>query len=273
MNRAYHIREVMWGVWEWLESKGYEVIYMALYGSDNYGLSTPASDMDFKAMVVPRLEDIVKGKQPISTQLEFDVCGEVGLVDVKDCRKLIECWHKQNITYIELLFTEHYLVTEKYRDEIETLRVAAEQIAHMDEKKVLSCIKGMAMEKKAALFKDYPSQKAQIDRHGYAGKQLHHIIRLADLAEQYTKGYKYTVCLTPDSELATILRNCKTYKTVYTPEEALSIAESCVADINELRETYESAPFNEAASELLDTIRYKIIYKALTYELGGGGND
>ena len=53
------INNVLSGVVDMLEEMGYKVVYVALYGSQNYNLETPQSDLDFKSMVVPTLDDIV----------------------------------------------------------------------------------------------------------------------------------------------------------------------------------------------------------------------
>ena len=49
-----------------LEKDGYNVLYIALYGSQNYGVSDEYSDIDAKAIVLPKIDDIVfiKRKNP-----------------------------------------------------------------------------------------------------------------------------------------------------------------------------------------------------------------
>ena len=54
-----------------LEKDGYNVLYIALYGSQNYGVSDEYSDVDAKAIVLPKIDDIVF-KRNISFVKEFD---------------------------------------------------------------------------------------------------------------------------------------------------------------------------------------------------------
>lgn len=42
-----------------LEDKGYQVIYIGLYGSQNYNLDDELSDIDCKAIILPSLHDMV----------------------------------------------------------------------------------------------------------------------------------------------------------------------------------------------------------------------
>ena len=62
-----------------LEKDGYDVLYIALYGSQNYGVSDEYSDVDAKAIILPKIDDIVF-KRNISFVREFDN----GACDVKD---------------------------------------------------------------------------------------------------------------------------------------------------------------------------------------------
>lgn len=42
-----------------LEEQGYTVLYIGLYGSQNYNLDDEQSDIDCKAIILPTLHDII----------------------------------------------------------------------------------------------------------------------------------------------------------------------------------------------------------------------
>lgn len=263
------IDKVLNGVVGMLKGMGYEVVYVALYGSQNYGLETPKSDLDFKAVVVPTLDDIVFGRRLVSTTHEFDIDGVQGLVDVKDIRAMCSCWRKQNVNFIELLFTEYYYVNPIYAEEIRTLRDNAEYIAHLDEAKALSCCIGMAREKYAALFKLYPSQKEVVEEYGYAAKQLHHIHRLNILMRSYVSGVAYVDCLVPTEEERASLIEMKLYKPILDVERVKADAEFIIHLMEKMREDYVAAAVDEEAGLILDRAQRNIIRKALIFELKG----
>ena len=75
-----------------LEKDGYNVLYIALYGSQNYGVSDEYSDIDAKAIVLPKIDDIVF-KRNISFVKEFDN----GACDVKDLITFYNVVRKGNI--------------------------------------------------------------------------------------------------------------------------------------------------------------------------------
>lgn len=262
------IDKVLNGVVGMLKGMGYEVVYVALYGSQNYGLETPKSDLDFKAVVVPTLDDIVFGRRLVSTTHEFDIDGVQGLVDVKDIRAMCSCWRKQNVNFIELLFTEYYYVNPIYAEEIRALRNNAEYIAHLDEAKALSCMVGMAKEKYAALFKPYPSQKEVVEKYGYAAKQLHHIHRLRALMSDYIEGKAYKDCLVSKREKASLVA-LKLYKPVLDFVQVKTDADVVIRLMEKMREDYVAAAVDEEAGLILDRAQRNIIRKALIFELKG----
>ena len=81
-----------------LEQKGYKVIYVALYGSQNYNVDDEKSDIDAKAIVLPTLSDIIHRK-PVSAVLET----EYGAIDYKDIITFNDVIKKGNFSYIEAI--------------------------------------------------------------------------------------------------------------------------------------------------------------------------
>ena len=71
MNRGKRIMKRVKEHYCYLSSKGYEIVFLALQGSQNYGLDVYdkeyMSDVDTKAVVLPNFEDFVYNRQPVST--------------------------------------------------------------------------------------------------------------------------------------------------------------------------------------------------------------
>ena len=84
--------------YDYLVAAGYDVVFTALQGSQNYGLDEYSddycSDVDTKSIVLPCLDDFIRAKQPISAVeiLENDEHAEV-----KDIRVMFEMFKKENI--------------------------------------------------------------------------------------------------------------------------------------------------------------------------------
>lgn len=147
-----------------LEDKGYQVIYIGLYGSQNYNLDDEESDVDVKAIIMPSLRDIIFRKVT-STTIEC----EKGNIDVKDLLTFYDVIKKGNFSYIESIQTE-YSIGDKYiKDLFNQFQV--------NKKSVL----GAMYEKRKALTHEYPSKTLEFEKWGFDPKQHHHILRLYDL--------------------------------------------------------------------------------------------
>jgi predicted nucleotidyltransferase len=239
------------------------LIFIGLYGSQNYNLDYEDSDFDFKAIIVPSLNDIILNKKPVSTTVEI----EDGLCDVKDLRTMMNCWKKQNVNFVELLFSKAMWIHPEYKDSFQPLLDNKEKIVHYDEKHAINCIKGMTVEKYHALFKPYPSQIYEIEKHGYAAKQLSHILRLKDLLEKYVSKKSYSECLTSDPLTRDILIKIKNYTYIICPEQVEHLALAAMDSINKIAEDFEPAPIEERTGQIMDAVTSDIIRKALKKEL------
>lgn len=175
-----------------LISEGYEVVGVFLQGSQNYNLQYEDSDIDTKAIILPKFNDFVLNNKPVSTTLILESNEHI---DLKDIRLMFECFKKQNINFIEILFTEYYILNPKYAELFKPIIDNNEAIARYNTFSALNCISGMSMEKYKALEHPYPNTIAKIEKFGFDPKQLHHIVRLYHFATSYISGIPYHQCL------------------------------------------------------------------------------
>lgn len=211
---------------------GYNVVGVFLYGSQNYELDYEKSDVDSKAIILPTLNDIVLNRQPVSTTVDM---GDNCLCDVKDIRKMFDCFKKQNINFIELLFTQYYVLNPIYKGLYRPMLDNAEKIARYNNYASLNCMSGMALEKYNALDHPYPSIKDKIDKYGYDNKQLHHILRIKDFIQRYISGEKYCTILIPKHKEE--LLNVKS-SYIYPLNEAKKLANETCDFIKQVKDEY-----------------------------------
>ena len=88
------------------------MIYLAAQGSMNYNLEYEESDMDTKAILVPTLDELVHNYKPISYT---HVRKNEEHIDFKDIRLMFDCFRKQNINFIEILFTDYFWINDLYK--------------------------------------------------------------------------------------------------------------------------------------------------------------
>jgi predicted nucleotidyltransferase len=163
-----------------------------LQGSQNYGLSYENSDVDSKAVLLPKFSDFVLRANPVSTTHVLDNDEHI---DLKDIRLMFDCFQKQNINFVEILFTKHKVLNPKYAQLWNKLCLQRERIARFNNYAAVNCMSGMSMEKLKALEHPYPATMDKIEKYGYDPKQLHHILRLNEFIKRYVDGVPYEDCL------------------------------------------------------------------------------
>ena len=245
-----------------------ELVYMAVQGSQNYGLDCYGdgyySDLDTKAIVLPSLDDIVQNKQPLSFVYVLENNEHI---DIKDIRVMFEMFKKQNINFIEILFSHYNYINPKYADFFNELISNREKIARYNHNQTLRCIAGMSMEKLKAMCHPYPTIKDKIDKYGYDGKQLHHIIRMNDFMRAFiVLGLSYEASLShfKDKDL---LFDAKFNK--FSLEDALRLAERYDNDTKELKEKFSNdvETTDKEVEELLNKVKYQCIKKHILEEV------
>lgn len=144
-----------------------KIVGIFLQGSQNYGLDIETSDVDTKLIVVPTFEEIAMNKKPVSTT---HVRANEEHIDFKDIRLYMDTFKKQNLNFLEILFTDYKIVYPMYKKEWDRLIVAREKIARMNPYRAVKSMKGIAMEKFHALKHEYPSKVEVLARYGYDPK-------------------------------------------------------------------------------------------------------
>jgi hypothetical protein len=116
-------------------------------------------------------------------------------LDIKDIRLMFECFKKQNINFVEILFTEYKIINPLFKRMFQPIISCREQIARYNMFAAVNCISGMSMEKLKAMEHPYPATMDKIEKFRYDPKQLHHILRLNEFMRRYIEGEPYKNCL------------------------------------------------------------------------------
>lgn len=247
-------------------SSGREWVGLFLQGSQNYNLDYEGSDIDTKVIVLPSFEDFVLMRKPVSNT---HIMENNEHLDFKDIRLMFECIKKQNVNFVEILFTPYAILNEKYQDLFAPVLEAREEIARYNNYAGINCIMGMALEKQKALEHPYPGTIDKIERFGYDPKQLHHALRLREFMTRYIAGERYSDCLI--SKQRDYLRNVK--MGCHSLEEARTLMESTISSMEADKVQYmASVPvsINQHADEVLKTATVNILKRCFATEIIGG---
>lgn len=258
MDRDEMIMKRLQEHYDYIKDK-YEVVGLFLQGSQNYGLDEYSedytSDIDSKAIIIPTFEDFILGKEPVSKTIVLD---NEEHIDVKDIRVMFSMFKKANISYIELLYTNYRIVNEKYADIVSYLRCIRDDI--IDYPRLFKAVYGMTLEKRKALCHPYPTTKWKIDKWGYDGKQLCHLMRLffflcaLDDRGELTKDVYY-----PAQDIAEDLIIVKKNKLDAPFDMVLKTADDFCAWTKELVDKMLEKEWKEPKLERLDELLIKVL--------------
>lgn len=154
-----------------IKDRGYKLLYLGYYGAHNYNLNDRNSDYDFKAMVIPTLEQLIK-RETISEVVDY----EFGQIDIKDILTFTSNVNKGNFSYIEVLQTEYCIDNGYY-----LLNGVHIKKLFKDAKVNYMSMVGAIAEKRKAFNHEYPSKKEEIAKYGCDPKQFNQAVRLYDL--------------------------------------------------------------------------------------------
>ena len=250
---------------EYVTSLGYNVLGILLQGSQNYSLSYSGSDIDTKAIVIPSFEDFVLNRKPTSTTL---ILPSTEHVDVKDLRLMHECFRKQNINFIEILFTKYRYMNPEYEALYQPMFDNNEKIAHYNNYAAVNCIAGMVFEKRKALCHPYEGLKDRIEKYGYCNKQLHHILRCEEFLKRYINGVPYAECLIPTNPQHLIDVKASY---IYSLKEALEIADNSEAIVKDVKQKYmDTHPvvIDNEVDKIMNNVLFDVLKHSFRKEIG-----
>ena len=232
-------------------------------GSGNYGLDYEKSDVDTKLIVTPTFKDIAFNRKPISTT---HIRENEEHIDFKDIRLYIETFRKQNLNFLEILFTDFKWVNHMYAEHWDQLVKHREEIAHYNLYQAIKSMKGIAMEKYYAMEHRYPSKVDVLAKYGYDPKQLHHLLRVEEYIGRYIAGEPYEDCLRPrrPDYLIEVKRG------YYDLETARVVGKTAISNIERIADAFTEKVENKGnpeVDELLEMVQYNIMKIAIRMEL------
>lgn len=243
--------------------KSDQIVGLFLQGSQNYGLDNENSDVDTKLIIVPSFMDIALNRKPVSTT---HVRANNEHIDWKDIRLYMETFRKQNLNFLEILFTDYAFVNPVYADQWSRLVDAREDIARMNPWRAVKSMKGVALEKYHAMEHEYPSKVDVLAKFGYDPKQLHHLLRVEEYLERYINGEPYKDCLKPRDP--GYLMDIKIG--VMDLEKAREVGKHAIDHVTEMADNFCAMHIDKEDAimrTLLENVQYEIMKIAVKKEL------
>lgn len=239
---------------------------MYLAGAQNYSLSDEFSDVDTKAIVLPHFEDIVRSKQWVTDTI---INADDSHTEVKDIRNMFDCYRKQNVNFLETLFTKYYYLNPDYTGEwLGAIIKNREKIAHYDECKAVKAMYGNMLTKYKNMYKSMPHSAAEIEKYGYAFKDYHHLMRLAQFIRRYISGEKYESILIAEDREQLIRYKRESFPLTEVMETAQKTLESTKKLVDDTLDAWsEIKKTDKEVEDILHQVEFDFIKQSLLHDL------
>ena len=225
-------------------SENYEknnIIGIFLVGSQNYGTDLETSDVDTKLIITPTLQDIYKNKRGESSTIYLPDSNEQ--ISVKDIRCVFNEFRKQNISILEILYTNYCILNEPYKKTWQALIDERELISHYDKKRAVKAIKGN-------VYNTY--NRIYLKDGNISRKQVANIVRYEYFLRNFINEEPYEKCLHPEGQAKEYIMQIRNGE---MGESAMKIiADSTRQTLEILFNAYEQRPDIDTENFEVDSI-------------------
>lgn len=246
---------------DWLHANTtHNVAGIFVQGSNNYNLDLYTkdyqSDIDTKAIIIPSLDDVIYNKKLVSTTYVMD---DDSHIEVKDIRLFLELWNKANPTYLEILFTDYYIIENKALYDLLDMK---NDIAQMNIPSFLKSVEGNIFNKNKSMLK----VSALNDRYifSYNPKDFHHILRLYLLERHFLESKNFKESMVYYDDIRNLLLYFKKQPKSYVEDNSYILAWHIIVSENILQKAKSLTNSNQTPTnshtykKLKDTV-YMIV--------------
>jgi predicted nucleotidyltransferase len=215
-----------------------EILGVFVYGSQNYGINTPNSDVDTLAILLPSLEDLCL-KDAVTRTITLSNGEECVVKDIREYAKMVK---KQNINFLEILFTDYCWINPKYNSLWRKYFVNnAELFSKMDVKRG-----GISMLCQAInSLNKIPLNEVNFGKKYANALRIYHSFKRLEAGE----NYKDAIDMSFDPELCEFLIDYKQNKKIPTREDIYNLS-GLLQTMRERLDASEQKPNEEAVAAL-----------------------
>ena len=194
---------------KYLNKLGYEVLGVFIYGSQNYNLNDKKSDIDTRAIVIPKFNDLIENKE-LNKELTLD-SGEH--LEVKDIRTIVKNWKKQVITSLEIFYAVEAYINPNYEIFWNKLKELSNEIVSYNKLNLLNTLLGMSIS-------NYKGEKETFIKN----KNIANVLRLKYFYNSFfklNKSFKESLRISDKAEKNRILKLKRSLELSSLEKEAL----------------------------------------------------
>lgn len=210
-----------------------DIFGIFLFGSQNYGLADEDSDIDIRCLVFPdnRNSKLLETEEIILPNEER--------IEYMDIRVYFQSLCEGNLTILETLRTDFYIIDSQYSSEWLQLKNRIDDIAYLKPEQFFSNIQSIAEDDFIGYYLKAGHPKL-IKQCGYAAKNLHHLFRRQEILERYKNRESFKTIL--------YSKNAKDLLDIKRGRWSEALANACVKELEKYF-VFKKVPVSNEVSE------------------------
>ena len=242
-----------------IDLEGREWLFKSLVGSHNYNLDTEESDRDYKMFFLPTFDDLYTGEDFYQKYIS-----EEEDIEAHDIRKVKKLWYKVNVNFIEVLFSEEFIINDKINQRTyELLKLIwdmREDIASMNLPYLFDACRGMHFQKMSKLEEGTSGTQYLVDKYGYDTKQALHAYRILDFLKRYynNRFVSFKQAIWYEASYLLEIKHGE-----YSLKGYKKLVNNKLQEVQELEEVYKGFDIDEATNNKLQSIVKEIVKENL----------
>lgn len=216
------------------------IAMIGIFGSQNYQLAGPFSDIDSTCLIFPSVDDLCFITKPTS----FKLHSEYGDIYVKDIRSAFDELRKCSPNVLELLSSKYIYYRNIYKIYFDIMDI--DYFAQLSTYKLLKGLEG--------LLHRYATM-------GFESKAYVNTIRIHQMIEKTINGVPYTQCLVPDNVEELFKMKFDEWKPEYKDKQDKLIEETLIM-LSKYYETHEFT-FNPQIKEDINELQRSLLLKRM----------
>ena len=205
-----------------------DILGTFLIGSQNYNLDNSQSDIDSKVIIIPSFEEITSTQPPRNEIIAFGK-EQINIIDYR----LLPKFFNKGFSYLELLFTDYYIIDYYYEEYWDALRQEREDLAYLHPMKFYNAVFGMIMSLDSRVH-----NSSLANEKVYYTKALARMYFLRDLIFTYYYGCNFKDCL----QYCDREEYFKIKEGFINPKEAICLSQKIAKDVSSLESRFTLMP-------------------------------
>ena len=167
-----------------------DILFISAFGSWNYGLQTSTSDIDFKTVYIPKLDELIHPLYQSSSIIEV---GNIGQCEAISVQSFVDKIKSFDISKIEILFACNIWVNDKHKQLFDSIKEQTLNLILNNKVRYIDSVISVC----SSIYRTFITNSV----FKYNGKKAYNIPRLKYLLNEVVFNNTYSLMIEDDEDI------------------------------------------------------------------------